>query len=280
MTQLPTEGLLFDVPVPPTPVERLLVLAGHFTRHNDALDLLPASSARPDLEAHAASTRHLADQTRAAIKAINDQQLYASTELIDAVVRLKQLAYLSDAAARHLTDTATVPPALAPVTDGELADVPAAVPGRITLARELTALAPEAAVESATRIAREIRRRRPPTATTAVELTALQYSALQEIVRGHIAVAESLGRQYVHSRDTRVLVSTLRSLEAKGLITREAKSAPPAYYGGPPPDRIRLTTLGTTALAARIGLTPAAPAAPATAVRPAPTPPSPARARR
>lgn len=277
MTQPSAEGLLFDVPVPPTPVERLLVLAGHFTRHNDTLGLLPTSSARPDLEAHAASAQHLADQTRAAIRAVEDQQLYASTELIDAVVRLKQLAYLSGEAARHLDHAATVPPAPAPVTDGELADVPGAVPGRITLARELTALAPEAAVESATRIAREIRRRRPPTATTAVELTALQYSALQEIVRGHIAVNESLGRQYVHSRDTRVLVSTLRSLEAKGLITREAKSALPAYYGGPPPDRMRLTTPGTTALAARIGLSPAAPT---TTADPAPTPPSPARARR
>ncbi|MFD7017484.1 hypothetical protein [Streptomyces sp. NPDC059928] len=277
MTQPPAEGLLFDVPVPPTPVERLLILADHFTRHNDTLDLLPSSSARPDLEAPAASARHLADQTRAAIKAVGDQQLYQSAELIDAVVRLKQLAYLSGEAARHLTDTATIPPTPAPVTDGALADVPGAVQGRITLARELTALAPEAAVESATRIAREIRRRRPPTATAAAELTALQHSALQEIVRGHIAVTESLGRQYVHSRDTRVLVSTLRSLEAKGLITRAAKSAPPAYYGGPPPDRVRLTTPGTTALAARIGLPPATPT---TAVRPALTPPSPARTRR
>ncbi|KOU34670.1 hypothetical protein ADK54_40200 [Streptomyces sp. WM6378] len=262
--------MLFDVPVPSTPVERLLILAGHFTRHNDTLDLLPSSSTGPDLAAHTASAQHLADQTRAAIKAVEDQQLYASTELIAAVVRLKQLTYLSGEAARHLTGIATVPRASAPVTPGGLADTPGTVQERITLARELTALAPEAAVESATRIAREIRRRRPSTATAAQEPTAVQHSALQEIVRGHIAATESFGRQYVHSRDTQGLMGALRSLETKGLITREAKSAPPAYYGGPPPDRVRLTTPGTTALAARIGLRPAASAAPTTAALPQP----------
>ncbi|WP_406439152.1 hypothetical protein OHB14_51360 [Streptomyces sp. NBC_01613] len=36
MSTLPAEPLLFDVP---TPVARLLHLAGQYTRHHDALDL-------------------------------------------------------------------------------------------------------------------------------------------------------------------------------------------------------------------------------------------------
>ncbi|MFF3694089.1 hypothetical protein [Streptomyces sp. NPDC002221] len=41
MTTSPTDALLFDVPPPPTPVERLLHLADQYTQHNDALDLRP-----------------------------------------------------------------------------------------------------------------------------------------------------------------------------------------------------------------------------------------------
>ncbi|RSS66362.1 hypothetical protein EF907_16635 [Streptomyces sp. WAC06273] len=40
----PPEGLLFDVAAPPTPVERLLLLADQYVQHNDMPDRRPAAA--------------------------------------------------------------------------------------------------------------------------------------------------------------------------------------------------------------------------------------------
>jgi hypothetical protein len=87
MTTPPADGLLFEVPAPPTPVERLLLLADHYVRHNDMLDLLRTGS-EPEPEAHVASAHQLASATHAAIKAVTDERLYENSELSGAVVRL------------------------------------------------------------------------------------------------------------------------------------------------------------------------------------------------
>lgn len=241
------------MPAPPTPVEQLLLLADRYTQHNDTVDLLLSPSAHSGSGAHAASARQLGAETRAAIKAVEDLSLYASTGLADAVVRLRQLAYLSAEAAGQ----------------------------DMSLGRELTALAPEAAVDSAARIAAEIRQRRWNTSALSDEaLTPVQRAALWEIACGHVVATSSLGRHYVHYRDTRVLISTVRSLESKDLVRRKEKSAPPAFHGGPPQDRIHLTPAGTTAFASFITQPlSAGAAAPAQAVRAVPIPPTAARNR-
>ncbi|MFH8293642.1 hypothetical protein [Streptomyces sp. NPDC018059] len=244
MTTPSADGLLFEVAAPPTPIERLLLLADHYVRHNDMLDLLLRTGPEAEPEAHVASAQRLAAATRAALKAIADERLYESPELADAVVRLQQLTYLSTASAEH----------------------------RLSMARMLTALAPEAAVDCAASVAGEMRRRRgAATKGPGLQLTATEHTALGEIARGRVVATSSLGRQYVHYRGARVLISTLRSLEAKSLITRVPKSAPSAYVAGPLQDRIRLAPAGTTAFASTLGLPPAhaspgtTPAPPATA---------------
>ncbi|MEK8146158.1 hypothetical protein NKH18_47940 [Streptomyces sp. M10(2022)] len=132
MTEPPAEALLFDVPPPPTPVERLLHLADQYTRHNDALDLLLRTTAPSGPDAHAASALRLAADTQSAIKAIQGERLHESVELTETVMRLQQLACLATAS-------------------GDL---------RAGTARGLTALAPEAAVSCAVTLAAETRRRR------------------------------------------------------------------------------------------------------------------------
>ncbi|MCX5309010.1 hypothetical protein OG304_37135 [Streptomyces sp. NBC_00160] len=92
-------------------------------------------------------------------------------------------------------------------------------------------------------------------------------------------MAQSLGRQYVHSRDGRVRIGTLRSLESKGLITREPATAPPAYDNGPAQDRIRLTAGGATAVSALLAAPPTTPASATPAVPPAPATTAPTRSR-
>ncbi|MFG2294634.1 hypothetical protein [Streptomyces sp. NPDC048603] len=275
-----TDDLLFDVPEPPTPVERLLALAGDVTRHNDALSLFrPTAASGPALGAHADSATQLAHAALTAVQAVRDQQLYASADLIDATVRIKQVAYLSGEAVRHLAEAQATVTASALAHPG-LTGLPDGTAEQIQLAQELTALAPEAAVEAAAGIARETHRRRPSATTAADGLAAAELSALHAVARDHVVMARSQGREYVHSRDGSVRINTLRSLEGKGLIVRAPACAPPAFHGGPAQDRIRLTTGGATAVAALLAPPPTAPAsAPARPMPTAPTTTGPARSR-
>ncbi|GJF20907.1 hypothetical protein SHO565_14710 [Streptomyces sp. HO565] len=160
------------------------------------------------------------------------------------MVRLEQLAFLSSASADQ----------------------------QLPMARTLTALAPEAAMGCANTLAYEIRRRRGTAAGDGPEhtLTAAHHTALWEIACGNVVVTSSLGRQNVHYRDERVLLGTLRALEAKGLAERVPESAPAAYVGGPLQDRVRLTPAGTTALATAISSPPTR-RVPGTTPAPAPT---------
>ncbi|WP_327386807.1 hypothetical protein [Streptomyces sp. NBC_01207] len=275
-----TDDLLFDVPEPPTPVERLLALADDVTRHNDALHLFrPTAASAPALGAHSDSATRLARAALTAVQAVLDQQLYASADLIEATVRIKQVAYLSGEAARHLAEVQAAVTAAA-LANPELTGLPDTAAEQFQLAQELTALAPEAAVESATGIARETHRRRPSATTAADGLATAELGALHAVARGHVVMARSQGREYVHSRDGSVRIGTLRSLEGKGLIVRAPATAPPAFRGGPAQDRIRLTVRGASAVAALLALPPAAPSsATAPAMPAAPTTTGPARSR-
>lgn len=253
MTMVPDESLLFDVPPPLTPVERLLHLAGQYTQHNDTLDLLLRPEARSEQQAHFVSAHGLASDTRFAVRTIREERLYRSAELAECVARLQQLAVLSTASA-HLN---------------------------IEAARELTALAPEAAVSCAAHLAAETRRRRPTTVIAPDErLTADLRTALTQIACGHVVASNSLGREFTRSREPRVLMSTLRVLESNDLAERIPNSAPGAYTGGPAQDRVHLTPAGITALASIIAPHPAEPSALGTTPRPVPTTPqAPTRSR-
>ncbi|THC47326.1 winged helix-turn-helix transcriptional regulator [Streptomyces sp. A1499] len=239
----PGEGLLFDVSAPPTSVERLLLLADRSVQHNDMLDRLLRAGAPSGPHAHAASAHQLAAATRAALTAVTDERLCQSHDLSDAMARLQQLAFLSSAAADQ----------------------------QLPMARTLTALAPAAAMGCADTFAHEIRRRHGNSSDAPDHgLTATLRTALWEIACGNVVTTSALGRQYVHYRDERVLISTLRALEANGLAERVPTSAPSAYVGGPLQDRVRLTAAGTTALASTLSNPPAR-SAPGTYPAPAPT---------
>ncbi|MFI5671977.1 hypothetical protein [Streptomyces sp. NPDC051704] len=164
-------------------MERLLALAGDVTRHNDALSLFrPTAASGPALGAHSDSATQLAHAALTAVQAVRDQQLYASADLIDATVRIKQVAYLSGEAARHLAEARAAVTAAA-LANPELANLADGAAEQVQVAQELTALAPEAAVESAAGIAREIHRRRPSAATAVDDLATAELSALHSCPR-------------------------------------------------------------------------------------------------
>ncbi|MFE0681197.1 hypothetical protein ACFW17_10350 [Streptomyces sp. NPDC058961] len=81
----------------------------------------------------------------------------------------------------------------------------------------------------------------------------MQRTALAEIACGHVTASSALGREFTRSRDPRVLMSTLRALEARELAER-AFPAASAYVGGPPLARVRLTPAGITALASALDI--------------------------
>ncbi|WP_406149348.1 hypothetical protein [Streptomyces anulatus] len=232
---LPPDAL-FDVPAPLPPVGQLLVLAGEYTRHNDSLDLGSTG--------HSRSAERLASETNAAITAVAGLKLFDHADLTAALVRLKQVAYLADAASRHEPH----------------------------LARELTSFAPEAVVDSAARIATHMRRRRSGHAPEPDDrLDTVQQAALHEIALGHVVSTGSLDREYLHSTGARVPLSALRALTSHGFVERSPGSAPAAFDPGPRQDRVRLTLDGATALATVITTPSASRDAPAvTPARPAP----------
>ncbi|MGW2587345.1 hypothetical protein ACWCYZ_39760 [Streptomyces virginiae] len=167
----PTDALLFDVPASRPPSEQFLDLAADYTRFNDALGLFrPTAASGPALGAHAASVARLTRAALASVQAVHDQQPYLNPAMVEATVRIKQLAHLSGGAAHHLSE------AQAALTGAALADpdgtsLPDSVNLQIQLARELTALAPEAALASATGIARERQRRQPAAQTGSSRLS-------------------------------------------------------------------------------------------------------------
>ncbi|MCY0942323.1 hypothetical protein [Streptomyces antarcticus] len=265
------------LPAPPSPgtaspVVRLLALADQFTQHNDLLARLrPAYGAA---RGHA-SAAFLASACTEAVQAIQGHPIPATAAVEEATIRIKQLAYLTAGAAHHLAEAKGS--LGAPASVPEQARATREISQQIALAQELTALGPIAAVEAATTIAVEIHRSSPGTA--AVHLTPAERTALHAAARGHLAIGGSGDREHVHSRSDSVRIDTVLALEQRGLTSREPTSAPPAFDGGPPPDRVRLTFSGAMAVAAQLGRAPHASALTTTPVPSAHVTPAPARTR-
>ncbi|WP_327417532.1 hypothetical protein [Streptomyces sp. NBC_01233] len=262
------------IPDEPSPVVRLLALSDQFTQYNDHMARL-----RPTYGAARGhvSAQILVSACLEAVQAIEDQPMYANVALTEAAVRIKQLAVLTGQAVRHLAEAKAL--LGAPASPSKPASRGGEIERQIQLARELTALAPAAAVESASAVALEMQRRRAPTTTAADGLTPAERTALHATARGHVVIGRPQGREYVHSRDGSVRVDTLRVLEASGLIAIEAAGAPPAFDGGPPRDRVRLTLSGALSVAAFLGHHPHTSAPETPTARPARSSASPARVR-
>ncbi|OKI10231.1 hypothetical protein A6A06_01620 [Streptomyces sp. CB02923] len=132
---------------------------------------------------------------------------------------------------------------------------------RLVLVRKLTAPAPHDTLTAAELFVTEQRRqgdippRQPPAFSPA------QHAALRAVARGEVTIADD--KPYRRRDDRRITISTLRSLEARGLVARERC---PLWLHD---ERVHLSTDGRRDLAATFGRPPA-PAR--TATRPAPAP--------
>jgi hypothetical protein len=237
--------------------ERLLLLGADFTRHHDVL--LRLNSAHP---AHAtvAAAEHLpAAQTlargaldaREAIRAAPG--LHSSPDIERAVTRMTQLATLAVVAADHLLDavdllsTAVFPNAGQKAATGLTGPQRAEAAHHIRLAEQLTGLGAEDCLGAAGFLARALRRQHPGVFRPPPALSPAQQAALEAVAAGRVTLDRQEDKVLVERGTGRIAITTIRSLESRGLVRRE----PCALWLHD--ERPHLTTDGCTALAAALG---------------------------
>ena len=243
---------------PPSPFaapERLLALGSDYSRHRDALSGLLYSGTRSadTLGRHIPRTQALARDAREFPDVLHGMLLYRSPEVSVVLDRVKQLAVLAITAADHLFDAVDflrdAPPPhtrtedMTPTHRRALWEA-----GRHKgLALGLTALGADDCLESAGILARQMRLQRIAPEHQPPPLSLAQHATLHAIARGDLSVDHHDGKVWVERSEIRVSISTVRALEARGLVTRETCPLPARA------DRIHLTPQGHRTLAASLG---------------------------
>ncbi|MFD9327819.1 hypothetical protein [Streptomyces sp. NPDC060065] len=234
-----------------------MLLGADFTRYNDALLRHRINGPSPStfLAAQASAAQHLARAALDIVDTLNAQRMYHSPVIRSVYARVRQLAHLATDTADHLLDAAEIldhtraglpvelDDSLLVVLTGQQALGEAG--SRLTLVRDLTALGADDALTAAEAYVAERLRRgfslphQPPV------LTAAQNAALRAVARGEVTIADN--KPYVRADDLRVTISTVRALEARGLVTREEC---PLWLTD---ERVHLTPDGCRDLAAAFG---------------------------
>jgi DNA-binding MarR family transcriptional regulator len=252
------------------PAEQLLALAADFTRFNDA-------HIRADLHFHNPATvltkqtdaaQRLARSARTIVHTLKHQPMYHSPVIRAVFARVRQLAHLATDAADHLIDAAGI---LNDTREGlpiELGDDFLAVltrqqalqeaGRRFDLVASLTALGATDALATAETYVVERRHRGSLPAHQPPVLSATQNTVLRAVANGDVAITG--GKALLSREDLRISITTIRSLESRGMIWRE--NCPDWFRD----ERVHLTAAGRRDLAASFARP--RPASPATA-RPA-----------
>ncbi|MGW2230442.1 hypothetical protein [Streptomyces formicae] len=238
--------------------EALLALAGDYNRHNDALNSLaimeingtsPATSVGKQIP----RTQHLAHSALHIVDALNHQRMYHSPGIRSAYARIRQLAHLALDAADHLLDAEDIlddarvgtpsedgPPLTPKEARSEVRD-------RLALVRDLTALGADDALATAELLVTEMRRQRLLPADQLLDLSPAQHTALRAVAQGFVTIDRHDDKPRVSRDDLRISISTIRSLETRGLVGRE--ETPRVLHD----ERVHLTADGCRTLAASFG---------------------------
>ncbi|WP_371551329.1 hypothetical protein OG266_38220 [Streptomyces sp. NBC_00554] len=186
---------------------------------------------------------------------LNAQRMYHSPVIRSVYARVRQLAHLATDTADHLLDAAEIldntraglpveiDDSLLVVLTGQQALGEAC--SRLTLVRDLTALGADDALTAAEAYVAERLRRGSSLPHQPPVLTAAQDAALRAVARGEVTIADN--KPYVRADDLRVTISTVRALEARGLVAREEC---PLWLTD---ERVHLTPDGGRDLAAAFG---------------------------
>ncbi|MYU06160.1 hypothetical protein GTY81_20225 [Streptomyces sp. SID8366] len=169
-----------------------------------------------------------------------------SPEVKAAMERAVQLSALAVLAADHLLDAADILRDAQHASGGPEAvrQHRLEVGRRITLAARLTSLGNEDCVATARLVAVELHRQQLAPRLRPPALSPTQHAALEAVASGRVTLARHLDKTRLGRGDVRVNISTIRSLEGRGLVHRE----PCALVLHD--ERVHLTRDGRRALAA------------------------------
>ncbi|BAU87994.1 hypothetical protein SLA_7128 [Streptomyces laurentii] len=252
-----------DTPLP----ARLLALALEFTALQDDLYHLHAKKLyAPDIAAAfatraAALTWYIQDVHNS----IRHAGLFGSPVVLDVRCRLTLLASQAATATEYLRTAETVLQFLPPEETAEASrdpdharDVLRRAGHHIHNAGQVTQLGAADSVRAAADLAGELRAQ--GRGGTVQPMSPAQYAALHGIACGYVTV-NALGEEVASIRRERLSMSTVRSLEARGWVSREALVRNPGSRAA----RLYLTDTGRVALASRLDRVPTAkrPAVPA-----------------
>ncbi|MBT2527557.1 hypothetical protein J7E91_19540 [Streptomyces sp. ISL-99] len=183
---------------------------------------------------------------------LNAQPMYHSPAIRTVYARVRQLAHLATDAADHLLDAVDI-------LDDTRAGIPVQGEGplltheqalgeagsRLALVRDLTALGAPDALAPAELFVTERRRRGVHPLHQPPALSPAQDAALRAVAQGEVTIADD--KPYARRDDIRVSISTIRSLESRGLVAREPC---PLWLHD---ERVHLTSSGYRDLAATFG---------------------------
>lgn len=182
---------------------------------------------------------------------LNAQQLYHDSAIRTVYARVRQLARLATDAADHLLDAVDI-------VDATRAGLPAQRGGppltykqalgeagrRLAVVQDLTALGALDAVSAAELFVTD-RRRWGALAHQPPALSPVQDAALRAVARGEVTMFDN--KPHVRDDDLRFSISTIRSLESRGLVRREPCQL---LFRD---ERVHLTADGCRGLAAAFG---------------------------
>ncbi|MFJ4338595.1 hypothetical protein [Streptomyces sp. NPDC088915] len=249
----------------------VLLLAEKVTSFRD--HLYPLAFHRPaapsEALARAGRADDLADATKAVRTEIGKVQLYVTPAVEDAYSRIRLLGTQAALAGEHLrlvhaylVQVSPQERADRPYPRGRVLDTLLEAGHHLQEATLLTSLGASDALRAATDFAGALRAQKlidgKPQA-----MSPTQRKALSAIATGRLSVEVSGGREWAWMRGASFSMATVRSLESRGWVRREAYHPAPGARSA----RLHLTETGRIALASWLGRPPAFSRPPALATR-------------
>lgn len=239
------------------PAEELLSLAADFTRFNDShlRHKLNGNNPVAMLIAQTDAAQSLAHRALSIVTTLNAQSMYHSPDIRAVYARVRQLAHLATDSADHLIAAEDILLSSQAGLPVELGDGFLAVPTetearqeagrRFTLVAELLSLGAFDAVATAELYVADRRHRGFLPAHQPPGLSRTQSTTLRVIARGEVTISGD--KAHLRRDEISVSISTIRSLESRGLVTREPC---PLWLHD---ERVHLTPDGHRDLAATFG---------------------------
>ncbi|MFI8102110.1 hypothetical protein [Streptomyces sp. NPDC086023] len=262
--------------VPPAELlpARVLTLAEQTTRFRDRLATLQFNDpfAPDEALAHAEAAAQLSCAAKTVAGELAQVHLYGSPGIRDTFSRLQLLARQAQLADEHLTWVhvylGELPPeerAQRPYPPGRVLDTLLEAGRHLREADTLTALGAPDVLRAAADLAAALRTQK--SSGRAHPMSPAQYTALHAAASGYVTVDALGSEEWARNRLDRLSMGTVRSLEARGWVRREAHHPVP----GSRSVRLHLTDTGRVALASRLGRTPVVTRPSALAAQPART---------